>query len=363
MSNQKQRRKLQLSCVELTKSALWRHMKLVNSCSYDPTVLNQNHFWWKHGIGPAKPSYAVSLFESDHLVGRAMIQRRSLRLGHGHTLRGGLVFDLILAPAHRSAANFISLCRGQMKAPELDILVHTSNEVSDPLYRNLMRYSIVCHLEAYGLPVRSRRILRKLLGRSLPGFDLLTFPWRLTLRVVAEAFRKLSQLEFRTDIPAATELHEVKTYLSSLGSPHFDRDPNFLRWRFLEGPLLKGQLVCLYKANQFCGYVASRRVGFEGIELLLLMDFAPARSLTRTERLAVRLELLARAVREGADVVLTMMNPYSKVAAEILGFPFIRLPDRFLPHQTPIYVRPLRETDALHGLDSMYITLADIDYF
>jgi hypothetical protein len=345
-------------------SDLPAHMRLVGTTYEDPTALNHQHFWWKHGAGPSGPSTTIGLYDGDRLVGRAMVQRRKFRIDATKTVSGGLVFDLMLAPEHRTAANFLLLVQAQSKLRDVDVIVHTSNAASDPLYQKLLRFPIACHLAAYGLPVRAERIFRKIFGLTIPGLDILTLPWRLGLRAAAAVCQRLSGLDIKLGMPPASELPRITACFAALAGPQFERDGPFLDWRFHNGPLFNGAVAALSHSRRICGYVAWRNVTFEGLRSLVLLDLVLDSPLTGFQRIALRLDLLSRACRGGDDLVVAMMNPESKPAAEILGFPFVPLPEHRLPHRTPIFVRPLSDgLDSLRDLHSICISLADIDYF
>jgi len=355
---------LTLRTETLTRAALTGHINVARTTYEDPTALDAEHFWWKHGTGPAGLSTSIGLYDGDALVGRTMVQRRKFRIDNSTTVLGGLIFDLVLAPEHRSAANFVSLVRAQAEAPDIDLIVHTSNATSHPLYEKLLRYPIAFRLAAYGLPVRIGGILRKLTGWTIPGIDLLTLPWRWALCAAAALCRRMSGLDIEIGTPSESELKRITRRFTELAGPHFERDRAFLEWRFRAGPLFNGTVATLRRGGTTCGYVAWRKVSLEGLEFLVLMDLMLDTPLTIGQRLALRLDLIARACRDGADMAFVMLNPENNLAATVCGLPLFRIPDRHLPHQTPIFVHARRrELDFLRRQSSMFITLADIDYF
>jgi hypothetical protein len=355
---------LLLKIETLTRAALPSHMALAQSTYDDPLATDSAHFWWKHGVGPAQPSISIGLYEKDWLVGRAMVQRRRFRIDASTTVSGGLIFDVVLAPKHRNAANFISLVRAQAEPPDIDIVVHTSNATSQLLYERLLRYPIAFRLAAFGLPVRLRGLIRKLTGRAIPGVDLLTVPWRWALRAAAAICRRLSGLNIEIGMPSESELQRFVPGFTKLVGPHFERNHAFLEWRFQAGPQFNGAVATLRRSGTPCGYIAWRMVSLEGLEFLVLMDLVLDAPLTLGQSLALRLDFIARACRDGADVAFVMMNPDAKLASAICGLPLIRILDQHLPHPTPIFVHSRRhDLDVSSKNSSMHITLADIDYF
>ena len=183
------------------------HMALARTTYQDPLASNPEHFWWKHGSGPYGPSTSVSLYDDEHkLTGRSLVQPRAFCVSQTESVRAGLVVDLLLAPGHRSAMTFITLVRNEAKVPDIDLLIHTSNATSEPLYRRLLRYPVAFDLKAYMLPLRIRRIVEKAFGWLAPAaFEALTAPWRLAISGAAtlnDAGPVASPFQFRAGAPS-----------------------------------------------------------------------------------------------------------------------------------------------------------------
>ena len=79
---------------------------------------------------------------------------------------------------------------------------------------------------------------------------------------------------------------------------------------------------------------------------------------------AIKRLALSRALDQGADLLFTLLNPKSPLAARLTGFPFLPLPQRLLKHPTPIFVVDIdRALAATAARDDAYILLTDLDYF
>jgi hypothetical protein len=293
-----------------------------------------------------------------------MLQPRPFRDAAGERHQAALVVDVVIAPGHRSALTLIQLLRAQMQAGDFELLIHTSNETSDPIYRKLLRYPVAFELKAFGLPLRSGNAVRKLWGRSVPGIDVLTAAWRGGLLAAAMAGRAAARLSVAEGLPPGEVFESIMAGFRRQVGPHFDRSLDFLRWRFSEGPLFSGTLATLRIGGTPRGYLAWRTLELEGMTFFVLMDVALSSPLRAGERWALWLELARRAGAAGADLLFVMLNPGNPLLASLAGPPLLAIPDRLLPHPSPIFVHarspalePLRESR------STYLTLADIDYF
>ncbi|MEE1610163.1 hypothetical protein [Microvirga sp. CF3016] len=341
------------------------HIALAQTTYSDPTTTDPDHFWWKHGQGHDGPSISVNLYNEGKIVGRSVIMPRVFRPEPATTCRAGLVADLLLEPGHRSALNFMSLVRGQSKAPQIDLLVHTSNETSDPLYRKFLRYPVAFNLKAYGIPIRFHKLASKVAGRELPeALEALAAPWRITLRGAAAIGQKLNRISFDTGLPSDSELESILDGFRAVAGPHFERSQAFLRWRFQEGPIFNGNIVTVRVRDQAIGYFVWRKLTLSGLNFIILMDVAFSNHINSSLRGVLWLYLSRIGIHEGADVVFTMVNPANPMLARLVARPLIPISDNHLPHPTPIFLLPRnRDLAWLKGYGSTYMTLADIDYF
>lgn len=348
----------------LDASDIDAQLALARTAYDDPLAVDRGHFWWKHGLNPCGPSVAVGLFDDERIVGRSLLQRRDFRIDSKTTRRAALVTDLLIAPDYRSTQNFLSLVAGQSDTG-VDLLIHTSNQNSDILYRRLLEYPVAFNLKAFALPLRGRRILQSTFGAAMPEIaEALSYPWRVLLRGGAALISRLAGLHLEEGLPDEAEFERSMKRFHSIAGPHFDRTYAFLQWRFERGPVFRGRIETLRIRGEVQGYVAWRNLTLEGLEFLVLMDMALAAPLSPLAHWALCLELAERGAETGADLIFVMVNPANKLLAPFADLPLIPVPDSRLPHLTPLYVLPQREElRSLQTDASTYLMLADIDYF
>ena len=64
------------------------------------------------------------------------------------------------------------------------------------------------------------------------------------------------------------------------------------------------------------------------------------------------------------DAVYGMLNWDNPISQSLLGFPFVKIPEDFLPHPVPLSSTQGKEVAApLETETSTYVTLGDLDYF
>jgi len=159
------------------------------------------------------------------------------------------------------------------------------------------------------------------------------------------------------------EWHLYPSLLSKRCWIYFDRNPLFLKWRFIEGPLFNGQVKWIGFRGVCFGYLVFKQVQLSGLNVCVLMDVVMRRKLTFMEGVAIKLLAVKFALDAASDALFTLANTNNS-ALEWLGrFPFISIPDSLLPHPTPIFIHASEEMYPLLNRKSIYLTLADLDYF
>jgi len=80
---------------------------------------------------------------------------------------------------------------------------------------------------------------------------------------------------------------------------------------------------------------------------------------------SVHLKLMAArmAADAGCDAVFTIANLQNPALKWMGGFPFLGIPDRHLPHPTPIFVHAVEGRRGAMARADLFFSLADLDYF
>ena len=321
------------------------------------------HNRWKLIEAPAGPGLYHGITRDGHTAGRIVVQRRDLRLGSS-IHRGGHPVDLLVDQQRRKATDALQLVARLPKSQGFDLIFHTCNANAAPIYAQLSRFypNYVARFELlpFGLPLRVRRPLAALARRDIPGMDALSAPWRwgagLTTRMPA-------RVRVTQEPPAPAALDALLDAFAAKAGLHSVRTADVLRWRFASGPLFRGDVAYLYERDRLTGYAATTMTAFDSVKVLALMDAVWDPSSQSTVAAIKRLAL-SRALDQGADLLFTLLNPKSPLAARLTGFPFLPLPQRLLKHPTPIFVVDIdRALAATAARDDAYILLTDLDYF
>lgn len=340
------------------------HINVGASVYSSPEVVNVDHLRWKHLDGPYGPSLSVSLRgDAGVLVGRSFIQARTFWVTPSASCRGATVTDLVIAPAERNAAALISMTRAIKTPAGVDVVVHTSNDSSDLIYRKLFKFRVIFTLVATGLPLRIANVLKPYFADSLiKVVEFLISPWRWALHASALFMEFISGVGFAAE-PTAHVMNEVFDEHRQHVGAHFERNRRFLAWRFSEGPIFNGEVKWVWNRGECLGYLAFKQVTLGGLTMFVILDAVLRRRLTRKEAIALKFSIAGLGIQHSCDAVFSLVNIENSALKWLKGFPFFSIPDRHLPHPTPIFIHASAEYPALEKQSDLFFTLADLDYF
>jgi hypothetical protein len=336
----------------------------LSHAEYGPSITTDiDHTTWKHLRAPLGPSTYIRLVVNGNTVGRVMLQPRQINTASGQ-YRVSYVADGLIDVEFRSPpTNFTNLINSAGNIPAFSFVYHTSNEVSDPLYRNLFRFPQPFSLCGYGFSVRPSAILYKLSGLRINALDWITLPLRWLAGLFAFIMFWVSKLNVSERLPDDDKLSLLCAKSLEVSGPVFARNKSFLKWRLIDAPRWAATVHCIERAGRFLGYVAIRKFELNGLSYLVIVDFLVDPDLPLFERLAIRSWLILEAIKLNVDALFTMINPQNKAARKAIGFPLVRIPDMFLPHETPIYAWSGGSQSSEFEIEkSTYMTLADLDY-
>jgi hypothetical protein len=337
----------------------------LSQTEYESSItMDVDHIRWKHLDSPHGASTYIRLVVGDKVVGRALLQPRLIQTKTGQ-YSTACVADVLIDPLHRSPpTNFINLTNTSANISKFSSVFHTANERTEPFYHKLFRLPNPFSLRGYVLPTRVAGIFLKIIGYRINALDWFLFPFLYLIRFVAVVMISIVKIDIIKKLPNDANLSEISLKLLDDSGPLLTRTKSFLKWRLIDAPLWNANVYCIERKGQFLGYIATRVLDLNGLKHLVLIDFLVDTDISFFDRFALRLWLIRQAILSDVDALFTMINPMSKAAHTCVGFPMIRIPDKFLPHGTPIFFRANSDENKNVETDRMtHMTLADIDYF
>lgn len=355
-----------ISIESMSEDRISEHLDLASLVYETPQVIEKPHFLWKHCLSPYGISLCVALRTDEaKLVGRMLLQPRQFWVGRDKSLAGATITDLVIDPKHRNAAHFIGMVKAAKSPAGMALVIHTSNEVSESLYRQLFKFKSAVQLQAFGLPVSIFRFLKRYnvntyLRRIL---DTLTMaPIRLCLRAWASTLTLLTELRFG-ERPSDNDLDVILKEFRSVAGPHFERTSDFIKWRISDSPLFPIHLEWIWLGKECLGYMAWQRFEKREMQVFAIVDLVTRRQLNTAQFRVMKILAIRHCIAHKMDAVFTLINDKNPMLEGLASFPFFPIPESKLPHPSPIYFHADGKDFPIDQRGSTFMCLADLDFF
>lgn len=328
-----------------------------------PTVTSFEHIKWKHVENPCGSSLAVNLRDNKTIVGRLMLQRKIFYVDKKEVPVAFITDALVHPDYRRPSGNFLSLMNSIKNIKDIALIFHTSNNKTEGIYSKILQFNNPFSLKGFGLPLSLKKIFSKKNNIKNSVFNILNLPYKIALQAMINFVGFFSSINL-TDINPSDNIfkkfcndtYKKNNFLTA-------RNKEIVQWRFENSPFWKAQLLHIYKDKKYCGYVVWRQVALNDLNFFVIMDFL-LDELSVMQNFYLRCLLVKKAIKLNCNIIFTLLNPRSLISKKFLGFPFVQVPDKILPHANPIFVHANDKFfSSLEKNDSLHITLSDLDYF
>lgn len=328
----------------------------------DPSVVR-----WRHLQADTGPSTAIELIDGDDVVGRMWMQVRPWTV-NGISLRAANPIDFLIREDHRKLPAFMSLFRSTMKTAETaaDLVYHSSNPLTDDLYRKLMKLKPVTELDGAVLPVRPFAAAKAagVVNLAVVGSlgDVIT---SLLSRLSGQVAR-LGGVRL-TGPPSAAEQERVVAAFEHEEQVAGTRSTPQRTWRFAGAPGIRYDTRWINIRGRSRGYVVTTDRDVDGICGRFVVDLVLPQEVSRLQRWSLWLQVAAAAARERQHAVFFFYNRQNNHLRHLAGAPLVTVDRSRLPQQVPVFVRthPGADRQVVDGVDwaSGYFVLSDFDMF
>ena len=337
----------------------------LSSLEYDdlPEVVNKKHIIWKHISSTNGASTGIHLYCNSEIVGRILLQPKLLNI-NGRYVAIAIATDALVHPKHRRPiGNFLSIVKKMDNMSDFDFILHTSNEASEGIYKKILKIKNPFSLTGYITPVDLHAISKKYSRILALAARLVNKPYRLSLVLFCKALKIVTELKVTDKEPNVQEFDALCERNALHYGPEIKRSKENLKWRFSDSPLWKGEILYIYKHIEFVGYIVIRHVKINGLEFTVLMDYSISSELSLLEVMSIRASIIEKSIKKGDSAVFTLANSHAKSTKKNIGFPFISIPDKYLPHRVPFYIHANKNLDELKTWGNLNLLLSDLDYF
>jgi hypothetical protein len=341
-------------------------IELSSTYYHDEPVNDRRVVAWRHLEAPSGPSTTVEVVDGASHVGRMWTQMRPWTV-RGRTVTAANPIDFLLREDHRSAITFMRLFRASMAASldDADLVFHTSNPITDDLYRKLMKLEPVTELDGALVPLRPLALARLAghadLGVLRRAVDGLAHVWWST----AGLFSRLLGVSLVDGADPATQSAIIDRFAEQEEIAAV-RSDEVREWRFRGAGLIQYRTRWIRRGGSIVGYVVTTDREVNGLAGTFVVDLVAPGKTRRLVVLALWCQLAAEASRRGRDGLFFFFNKSNPRLANFVSFPLFTVARSRLPQRVPVFVRPRRDgamADPTLDWQRGYFVLSDFDLF
>jgi hypothetical protein len=343
------------------------HLELSASEYHDEPINDEVVVRWRHVSNSAGPSTTVELVDGTDHVGRMWIQTHPWWVD-GRQITAANPIDFLIREDHRRLPSFMSLFKATMAECEkhADLVFHTSNPLTDDLYRKLFKLKPVTDLDGAAIPIRpfgaaqAAGVVRTgIVGKV--GDSLFSLLVRAAGRLA-----KVGSVRF-IETPTATQQAAVVVELLREEAVCGLRSTEHRAWRYHGAGPIQYTTQWFSVRGRVAGYIVVTDRDIEGIRARFVVDVVFPGSPNRSARWSLWVQAAGEAAVSHRQALILFYNRANPRLARLAAAPFITVSRRRLPQQIPVFVRPFR-TSPVDGLDTVawdsgYYLMSDFDLF
>ena len=331
----------------------------------DAAVSDPDHLRWKYLRNPQGRAVGVHLFNNQQLIGRMAAVPRTFESASGPATAAYIV-DLVVHHAHRGMNALLMLMNGLKTLMEgFDFLLVTPNESGIRVWQSFVRVPARFDFDAFVAPLRPLRLLGTKNARSpSPLRQKADAAWAALYSGATRVGGLAPGFTLDSTWPARTELDDL-FHRSIAAIALGRRDAAFLEWRFRESPRFRYDMTFIRKRGQLVGYLAGRRMIYQGYDVRLVIDVLGSADLTPADWRRVGCGLVAReGGSDGADMLMILGNASCGTLAHLAKLPFLRVPRGYMPQPATVFAEWRNHPARFDFTAATFaLTLADCDMF
>lgn len=342
-------------------------LRLTETYYHDKPVNQASVVRWRHLEAPLGPSTTVELVDGEESVGRMWIRTHFWSI-RGRVVRAANPVDFLIREDHRRFPSFISLFNGTMKEAQQrsSFVYHTSNPLTDDLYRKLMKLKPVTELDGAVMPifplgaVQAAGVIRTgAFGRAVDSvFAMLVRSLGWLSRLGGVRLGAPPPMEDQERVLA--EFAAEETVCAARSRDHRD-------WRFRGAGPTVYQEHWVIRRGRPIGYLITSDRDVEALRACFVIDLVLPGKPSRLVRWSLWLQAAALAASRGRHAVFFLHNRSNTALAHLGSLPMVRIPRARLPQRMPVFIRPSKDVDPsiFEGVDFScgYYVLSDFDMF
>jgi hypothetical protein len=337
-----------------------------SKCEYDAGApLDSRSISWRHLENPAGPSTATELEVDGERIARIWAQGNVWRLGGTELLLSSPI-DLLIHPRHRGIQTFLKIFKEGMASSFViaDGVLHTSNLLTNDIYRKFLKKSPVADLDGAVFPM----------SPFLLAQELLNLKHRRIYKIGDSLFRMftsgITKVSSRTIafVPAPTE-REQELLVEKFYALHpfaRRRNQSDREWRYAGEGIFQYNTEWIAKKGILFGYVVTTDRIVNNVKGRFVLDLVLGEQLSKRDLVSMWFIIIRKAQRELQNALFFFYNAKNKEMKRVAGFPMVTVKRKQLPQEIPIFIdfgSSEVATDSYRVIEEGYFVLADLDTF
>ena len=321
---------------------------------------------WRHLTNPSGRSVAVEIANDLNFIGRIWVQFNHW-IVDGKEIKVASPIDFLIHPEFRRLQIFLSLFRDGIRVSikNADLTLHTSNPLTDGLYRDLMKQVPITELDCALLPLQPFAMIIKLrsygFSRAVTFGDFL---FSKLVRIACKVFA-LPSVAFASE-PTVREQTELIQKFQKEECISRRRSQTDRTWRFEGAGDFNYEVRWIKKGSSFIGYVAWTDRLIDRVHGRFIVDIVLVDSPSWLTTTSIWLKLATLTLQDNIHALFFFYNKKNSKLRHIASLPMLTVSKSRLPQQVPIFLRfPDIDPHDLKNLDwsTGYFVMSDLDLF
>jgi hypothetical protein len=338
------------------------HVKLSRSEYGDAAAVSRHdHLRWKFIDNPQGPSIGIHLYKDGELVGRMVALTRKF-IYRGRIFKAAHIVDFLVRPQERGMNSLFQLATGLKKVSGFDFfLIMAPNPAGAAVWEQFVKMRSYFDLNVAVAPLRPIALLRSM-GKTRSDIlaPVIDRPWQLLCGVAFWVMGSASKIRIETEWPQPEEIDQM--FATDWGDRVIGlRSAEFLDWRYRDSPVFRYKVYFLREEGELRGYVVTRRLVYDGVDCLFVVDAFGRSDLKASAWRAASIAGIRRAGGSCPEMAMILGNTEWGPLAAVNGIPFLAVPRRRLPRKTSVYAEWTAEPGFEIREDNFYVALGDSD--
>ena len=321
---------------------------------------------WRHLRNTSGPSIVVMLKNGPKIIGRIWVQFNHWSV-LGRDIRVASPIDFLIHPDARRIQHFLKLFKLgiNVSRDNADLVLHTSNPLTNDLYQKLLKLDPVTELDGSVLPLRPFSLFPRLKKFGLfPLMSMGDMVFSGCLQILCKLGTS-SNIRF-IDTPTPIEQTELisKLHMLEICGRRSSADRS---WRFNGAGEFNYFVQWIANKNGILGYVVWSDRFIDEMEGRFIVDVVLPGRHSRWTIFNIWLKVASRALKDGSQALFFFYNKLNPSLKKLASFPFIKVKRERLPQRIPIFIQIPDSENSKIGSDidwSLgYFVLSDFDIF